>query len=81
MTYWFELRRGVEGLPGGVDFVPHLIHDDSGVGTQVAAADLNGDGLPDVISGNKKGTHIHLQARKEVTKEEWEKARPKVLSD
>jgi len=40
-------------LSGGVDFVPHLIHDDSGVGTQVAA-DINGDGLLDVISGNKR---------------------------
>ncbi|HBE70037.1 MAG TPA: hypothetical protein DDW52_17970, partial [Planctomycetaceae bacterium] len=64
VTYWFELRRGVDGVPGGVDFVPHLIHDDSGVGTQVAAGDLNADGIPDVISGNKRGTHIHLQLRK-----------------
>ena len=68
MTYWFELRRGVQGLAGGVDFIPHLIHDDSGVGTQVAAGDLNGDSLPDVISGNKKGTHVHLQVRTKVSK-------------
>ncbi len=79
VTYWFELKRGVKGLPGGVDFVPHLIHDDSGVGTQVAAGDINGDGLPDVISGNKKGTHIHLQVRKKVSEKEWKAAQPKVL--
>ena len=66
--------------PGGVDFVPHLIHDDSGVGTQVAAGDLNGDGLPDVISGNKKGTHIHLQVREKVSEQEWQAAQPKVLN-
>ena len=80
VTYWFELKRGVKGVPGGVDFVPHLIHDDSGVGTQVAAGDLNGDGLPDVISGNKKGTHNHLQVREKVSEQEWQAAQPKVLN-
>ncbi len=79
VTYWFELRRGVQGLAGGVDFIPHLIHDDSGVGTQVAAGDLNGDSLPDVISGNKKGTHVHLQVRTKVSKEDWLSSQPKVL--
>ena len=78
MTYWFELKRGVEGMPGGVDFVPHLVHDDSGVGTQVAAGDINGDGLPDVIAGNKKGTHIHLQVRKKVSAKEWKAAQPQL---
>ena len=80
VTYWFEIKRGVKGLPGGVDFVPHLIHDDSGVGTQVAAGDLNGDGFPDVISGNKKGTHIHIQKRKKVSQKEWKAAQPKLLN-
>ena len=79
VTYWFELKRGVDGLPGGVDFVPHLIHADSGVGTQVSASDINGDGLPDVISGNKKGTHIHLQKRTKVSEPEWKAAQPRVL--
>ncbi len=78
VTYWFELKRDVEGLPGGVDFVPHLIHDDSGVGTQVAAGDINGDGIPDVVAGNKKGTHIHLQVRESVTEKQWMSAQPKL---
>ena len=43
------------------------------------SGDLNGDGLPDVISGNKKGTHIHLQKRKKVSKEEWKAAQPKLI--
>ncbi|MEM6470487.1 MAG: VCBS repeat-containing protein [Planctomycetota bacterium] len=79
VTYWFELKRGVDSLPGGVDFVPHLIHDDSGVGTQVAAGDVNGDGLPDVISGNKKGTHVHFQVRTKVSEDEWNAAQPRQI--
>ncbi|NQU25882.1 MAG: VCBS repeat-containing protein [Candidatus Nealsonbacteria bacterium] len=57
VVYWFELRREKGKL---VRFIPHEIDDDSGVGTQVAATDLNGDGVPDVIVGNKKGSFIHL---------------------
>ncbi len=56
VIYWFQLIRDEQG----VRWVPHLIHDDSGVGTQVAAADLNSNGIPDIIVGNKKGTFLHL---------------------
>jgi hypothetical protein len=58
--YWFEARRDKTGL---VRFTPHVIDDDSGVGTQFTIADLNGDGLPDVVVSNKKGTHAFLQVR------------------
>jgi len=57
LVFWLELRRDGKG---GATFVPHLIDDDSGVGTQVTATDLNGDGRPDVIVANKKGIFIHL---------------------
>jgi hypothetical protein len=57
VLYWFELRR--EG--GRARFVAHLIDDDSGVGTQVTAADVNRDGRLDVVVGNKKGLFVHLQ--------------------
>jgi hypothetical protein len=60
VLYWFKLVRHAGGR---VDFVPHLIDNDSGVGTQVVATDINGDGRPDVVVGNKKGAFVHLQAR------------------
>ena len=56
VVYWFELQRG----QGGAKFIPHMIDNDSGVGTQVDAVDLNGDKTPDVIVGNKKGIFVLL---------------------
>lgn len=56
VIYWFRTVRG----PDGVDFVPNLVDDDSGVGVQVAVGDVNGDGLPDVVVGNKRMTAVLL---------------------
>jgi hypothetical protein len=61
VIYWFRTVRG--GGPGKVTFEAHFIHDDSGVGTQVMAADVNADRQPDIVVGNKKGTFVHLQRR------------------
>jgi hypothetical protein len=61
-----------------VDFIPYLIDDNSGVGTQVAAADLNGDKLPDVLVGNKKGIFVFIHETRNVSRAEWEQAQPKV---
>ena len=44
--------------PGGAEFVPELIHNRSGVGSHVAAADLNSDGSPEIITSTKRGTFI-----------------------
>ena len=57
VVFWLELRRQNGGQ---ASFVPHLIDHNSGVGTEVTAKDLNGDGRPDVIVGNKKGIFVHL---------------------
>lgn len=57
VVYWFELRRNVDGRS---HFIPHQIDDNSGVGTQVTAVDLNADKAPDVLVGNKKGTFLFL---------------------
>ena len=59
--YWFKLvRDGGEKKSGAAHFEPHLIDAHSGVGTQVVAKDANGDGKPDVIVGNKRGTMLFL---------------------
>jgi hypothetical protein len=76
VVYWFKLVRNPDK---SVDWIPYLIDNDSGIGTQVVAADVNGDGLPDVIVGNKKGTFVHIHGTKSVSQEEWEKAQPKVM--
>ncbi|HRR80456.1 MAG TPA: VCBS repeat-containing protein, partial [Planctomycetota bacterium] len=57
VVYWFIVKRNPDK---SVEFTPLKVDDNSGVGTQVAAADLNGDKVPDVIVGNKKGTFIFL---------------------
>ncbi|MFP6866969.1 MAG: VCBS repeat-containing protein [Roseibacillus sp.] len=55
VIYWFELKRSKKG---GVEFIPHLIDTDSGVGCQIAVDDLNGDGKTDIGIGNKKGIFV-----------------------
>lgn len=46
----------------GVDFVPHVIHLRSGVGTDVVARDVNRNGHVDILVGNKMGTFLHLNS-------------------
>ncbi len=77
LLYWFKLVRHADKT---VDYVPYLIDSDSGVGTQVVVGDVNGDGLPDVVVGNKKGAFVFLHEIKHVSREEWEQAQPKPYS-
>ncbi len=58
--YWFQTKVGKDGI---VSFIPHEIDDDSGIGTQFAIADMNGDGVPDIIISNKRGVFVLLQIR------------------
>jgi len=46
-----------------VTFVPRQIDDTTGIGTQLVAADLNADGRPDFVIGNKRGTFILRSAK------------------
>ena len=76
VLYWFKLVRASGHQP---DFIPYLIDDNSGVGTQVTAGSFSRNSLPNIVIGNKKGTFVFLHQVKKVTKAEWEKAQPKVL--
>jgi hypothetical protein len=60
VMYWFKLSR----TGGKVTYTPHLIHNNSGVGAQVAVADLNGDRKPDIITAARKGTFIFFNEQK-----------------
>ncbi|MEE2707686.1 MAG: VCBS repeat-containing protein [Planctomycetota bacterium] len=74
VLYWFRLTRTGDGKD--VHFVPYLIDNDSGIGTQVVAGDVSGNGLPDVVVGNKKGAFLHLHEVKKVTRAAWLAAQP-----
>ncbi|MGY8767133.1 MAG: FG-GAP repeat domain-containing protein [Pirellulales bacterium] len=57
VVYWFELTRTNSGK---VKYIPHLIDDNSGVGVQIAAQDVNADGRIDVLTTSKLGTFVFL---------------------
>lgn len=56
---WFQLQRN----NGQVQWIKHQFDHDSGVGTQFEIQDINADGLPDIITSNKKGVFVFLQGR------------------
>ena len=76
VLYWFKLVRPAKGQ---AEFIPCLIDDDSGVGTQVTTGYVSNPKYPDVVVGNKKGVFVFKHNVKEVTHAEWEKAQPKPL--
>ena len=57
VLYWFQLVRHANGQ---VDYIPHLIDDDSGVGTQVVAGNVTSKQPPDIVVGNKQGTFLFV---------------------
>lgn len=57
VLYAFRTVRNPQA-PGGAEFVPELIHNRSGVGSQLQTADLNGDGAVDVLTATDRGTFI-----------------------
>ena len=61
VLYWFQLVRHANGQ---AEFVPHLIDDDSGVGTQVVAGNIVNKQFPDIVVGNKKGTFLFTHETK-----------------
>lgn len=64
VLYWFQLVRGADRA---VSYRPHLIDDQLGVGVQVLARDINGDGRIDVLTASKLGSAVYfnqIQPRK-----------------
>ena len=54
--YWFQQKKD----HGKIEFIPHLIHDDSGVGTSIAVGDVNADGKPDIVTAARHGVFVFL---------------------
>jgi len=44
--------------PGGARFVPELINNASGAGSQIVAVDMNKDGIVDVLTTGANGSFI-----------------------
>ncbi|MGB4711023.1 MAG: PVC-type heme-binding CxxCH protein [Fuerstiella sp.] len=74
VVYWFELHRDE---PGKVDFVPRKADGESGIGRGLFVADINGDNLPDIVTGGMKGAHVLTHVRKEVSPAEYDLAQPR----
>lgn len=59
LMYWFEY------VPGkNPSWIPHEIDNDSGSGLHVTVEDMNKDGVPDIVTGNKRGVFVFLQQKK-----------------
>jgi Domain of Unknown Function (DUF1080)/FG-GAP-like repeat len=57
VLYRFKLVRK---SGGAVEWVPKLIHSDSGIGTQILAKDINKDGKIEILTTARKGTFVFL---------------------
>ena len=59
VLYRFKLHR----KPGGeVEWIPGLIHNASGVGTQILAKDINKDGKIEILTTARKGTFVFFNS-------------------
>jgi hypothetical protein len=78
VVYWFKTVRDASKKSGSATFIPYQVDNNSGVGTQVKAVDLNGDGYPEIVVGNKKGGFVHMHVVKKASKAQWQAAQPKI---
>jgi len=44
--------------PGGAEFIPDLVHNRSGAGNTLFAADIDGDGATDILTATNRGTFV-----------------------
>lgn len=73
VVYWFKLKRG----PDGIEWIPYKADGDAGIGRQVIVADLNKDGVPEILSGGMKGANILHHTTKNVDATVWKSFQPK----
>jgi hypothetical protein len=57
---WFKLVRKAGGQ---VEFVPTIINNYAGLGTQIAVVDMNADNRPDVLTAARKGAYVFFNNR------------------
>src|SRR3990170_3230666 len=57
VIYWYRTVRDKKA-PGGAKFVPELIHNRSGAGSEITAVDINKDGAIVLITATNRGTFI-----------------------
>ncbi len=74
VLYWFKTVRTADG----VDFLPYEIDNDSGIGVGVTVSDVNEDGRPDIVIGNKNGAYVFTQRVDQVDAQAWAAAQPQV---
>jgi hypothetical protein len=63
VIYAYLLRRN-KSAPGGAEFVPELVHNRSGVGSHMVIADMNKDGMNDIVVSVNIGTYVFENLRK-----------------
>ena len=75
VLYFFRIVRKADKT---VDFMPYLIDDNSGVGTQVVASSVGaGSDRPNIVVGNKKGTFVFINQLNALPKDTLELVKPK----
>ena len=57
VLYWYQTVRDPKA-PGGARFVPHLINNRSGAGSDILAVDLKHDGAMDIVTATRFGAFI-----------------------
>ncbi|WP_100611887.1 FG-GAP-like repeat-containing protein [Confluentibacter lentus] len=64
VLYWYKTVRN-KSAPGGAELIPELIHNRSGVGSEINAVDLDKNGTLDVITSTNNGTFIYWNNTKD----------------
>ena len=62
VIYAYRMVRNKQA-PGGAEFVPELVHNRSGVGSHMVIADMNKDGMNDIVVSVNIGTYVFLNTR------------------